>query len=30
MKITEFFDKTYCINLDRRLDRWSECFVEFE
>jgi len=29
MKITEFFDKTYCINLDRRLDRWSECLAEF-
>lgn len=30
MKITEFFDKTYCVNLDRRPDRWSECVVEFE
>ena len=30
MKITEFFDKTYCINLDRRPDRWIECVVEFE
>ena len=30
MKITEFFDKTYCVNLDRRPDRWGECVVEFE
>jgi len=30
MKITDFFDKTYCINLDRRPDRWNECVVEFE
>ena len=26
----EFWDKIYCINLDRRPDRWQECLVEFE
>jgi hypothetical protein len=30
MKITDFFDKTVCINLDRRFDRWSECVTEFD
>lgn len=25
MKLNEFFDKIYCINLDRRTDRWEEC-----
>ena len=25
MKLNEFTDKIYCINLDRRLDRWSRC-----
>ena len=30
MKITDFFDKTVCINLDRRFDRWSECVAEFD
>jgi GR25 family glycosyltransferase involved in LPS biosynthesis len=30
MKITDFFDKTFCINLDRRFDRWSECVAEFD
>jgi len=30
MKITDFFDKTFCINLDRRFDRWSECVSEFD
>jgi hypothetical protein len=30
MKITDFFDKTYCINLDRRFDRWEECLIEFK
>ena len=30
MKITEFFDKTYCINLERRSDRWEECLNEFK
>jgi len=29
MKITDFFDKTFCINLDRRFDRWEECLIEF-
>ena len=29
MKITDFFDKTYCINLERRQDRWKECLTEF-
>jgi GR25 family glycosyltransferase involved in LPS biosynthesis len=23
--LNEYFDKIYCINLDRRPDRWSEC-----
>jgi hypothetical protein len=30
MKITDFFDKTFCINLDRRFDRWEECLIEFK
>ena len=30
MKITDFFDKTFCVNLDRRSDRWDECLTEFE
>lgn len=30
MKITDFFDKTYCINLDRRTDRWSDVLNEFK
>lgn len=25
MKLNEYFDKIYCINLDRRADRWEEC-----
>jgi GR25 family glycosyltransferase involved in LPS biosynthesis len=29
MKLTDFFDKTYCINLERRKDRWDECLLEF-
>jgi hypothetical protein len=29
MVITNFFDKTFCINLDRRRDRWEECLTEF-
>jgi len=29
MKLTDFFDKTFCINLDRRKDRWEECLAEF-
>lgn len=27
--INNYFDKTYCINLDRRKDRWEECLLEF-
>jgi GR25 family glycosyltransferase involved in LPS biosynthesis len=30
MKLNEFFSKTYCINLDRRLDRWIETSSIFE
>jgi glycosyl transferase family 25 len=30
MKITEFFNKTFCINLERRPDRWDECLSEFD
>jgi len=29
MKITDYFDRTYCINLSRRPDRWKESVVEF-
>jgi GR25 family glycosyltransferase involved in LPS biosynthesis len=29
MKITDLFDKTFCINLERRSDRWDECMSEF-
>ena len=25
MKLNDYFDKIYCINLDRRVDRWEEC-----
>lgn len=25
MKLNDYFDKIYCINLDRRTDRWEEC-----
>lgn len=25
MILNEYFDKIYCINLDRRTDRWEEC-----
>jgi hypothetical protein len=28
--LNKFFDKIYCINLDSRLDRWSECLKQFE
>ena len=28
--LNKFFDKIYCINLDRRKDRWRESLVEFE
>jgi GR25 family glycosyltransferase involved in LPS biosynthesis len=31
MGINEYFDKIYCINLDRRVDRWEEnCLPQFE
>lgn len=30
MKLNEFFDKVYCINLDSRLDRWTVAQKEFE
>ena len=30
MTLTNYFDKTYCINLDRRTDRWEKCLKEFE
>ena len=29
MKLTDFFEKSYCVNLDRRPDRWSESLDEF-
>ena len=28
--ITNFFDRTFCVNLDRRMDRWEECLFEFD
>lgn len=28
--INSYFDKIYCINLDRRPDRWQDCQYEFE
>jgi GR25 family glycosyltransferase involved in LPS biosynthesis len=28
--INDYFDKIYCINLDRRTDRWDLCLKEFE
>lgn len=30
MKLFNWFDKVYCINLDRRVDRWDETINEFE
>jgi hypothetical protein len=30
MKINDFFEKIYCINIDRRTDRWESCLKEFE
>jgi GR25 family glycosyltransferase involved in LPS biosynthesis len=30
MKIVDFFDKIYCINLDHRTDRWQQAQEEFE
>jgi glycosyl transferase family 25 len=29
MKLNEYFDKIYCINIDRRNDRWESCLKEF-
>ena len=28
--INTFFDKIYCLNLDRRQDRWAESEIEFK
>lgn len=28
--LNEYFDKIYCINLDRRSDRWAECVQIFK
>ena len=30
MTINNYFSEIYCINLDRRTDRWEECKIEFE
>lgn len=30
MLMNNFFDKIYCINLDRRTDRWEKCINEFK
>ena len=31
MKINDYFDKIYCINLDRRADRWEDnCLPQFK
>lgn len=30
MKINDFVDKIYCINLDKRKDRWDRCQVIFK
>jgi hypothetical protein len=30
MVLTDFFEKSYCINLDRRPDRWEKVGLEFE
>ena len=27
--VTDFFDGAYCINLERRSDKWAECLKEF-
>lgn len=29
MNLNDFFDHIYCINLDRRVDKWEECQREF-
>ena len=28
--LNDYFDKFYCINLDRRTDRWAQCLSEFK
>ncbi len=30
MHVNDFFDKVYCINLERREDRWQQCTKEFD
>lgn len=30
MELKKYFDKIYCINLERRLDRWNKVLVEFD
>ena len=30
MKINEYFDKIYCINLSHRADRWGNCSTQFK
>jgi GR25 family glycosyltransferase involved in LPS biosynthesis len=30
MNLQDFFSKIFCINLDRRLDRWENCLKHFE
>lgn len=30
MKLNEYFDKVYCINLERRNDRWEKCKKQFD
>jgi GR25 family glycosyltransferase involved in LPS biosynthesis len=30
LRLNEFFDRIYCINLDSRPDRWEECLKQFE
>lgn len=30
MNINDFFDKIYCINIERRIDRWESSSKEFE
>ena len=28
--VTDYFDGTYCINLEHRMDKWEECVNEFD
>ena len=30
MNLKDNFEKIYCINLDRRTDRWEESLIEFK